>query len=164
MSGSRFAWTTVGVLAMTCLSAGQAHARMMFGTEEKIRVIQPTKDPQFNLCHKVRTYFFLAGCYVKDDGYVLQKVGDSGNYFSLTPDQIQQLQTTGDLPTPLPAYSLSIFDYLFGYSNWIILAIFVGIPLVKGAWDAMRSKPAEAPPPSVPNADTPVAPPDAGPG
>src|SRR5262249_48914939 len=90
------------------------------------------------------TYFFFAGCYVTDGGYVLQKVGDSKSYIPLDAAMIQQLQQDGTLPTPLPPYSLSFWDYLFGYSNWIILGFVVGIPLTKWAWTKTRGKPAES--------------------
>jgi hypothetical protein len=112
----------------------------MFGTDERVREIQPTKDPQYKLCYKSSTYFFLAGCYVTDDGYVLQKVGESKAYIVLDAGRIRQLQQEGVLPTPLPPYSLSFSDYLVGYSNWIILGFVVGILFIKWAWTKRRRK------------------------
>ena len=112
--------------------------KMMFGTDESIRTIEQTKDPEYNLCYKTSIYFFVAGCYVKDDGYVLQKVGESKSYMTLTPELKEQLQSSGILPNPLPPYSLSFFDYLFGYSNWIILAVVIGIPAFNGLVAKLR--------------------------
>ena len=149
---AQWAWIVIGAVVMSALSAGQAQAGgLMFGTDEQIRKIQPTKDLKYTLCHKVRTYFFIAGCYVKDDGYVLQKAGDSEKYMSLTPALIELLQQEGELPTPLPGYSLSFVDYLFGYSNWIILALLIGIPIGKAAWDKAWARRADTIQPSQPN-------------
>ncbi|MCY2963568.1 MAG: hypothetical protein NT069_07955 [Planctomycetota bacterium] len=127
------------VLLASILATSEAEAgKFKFGTDETIRTIQPTNSKEFNLCHKVSTYFFVAGCYVKDDGYVLRKPDDKKSYIPLNEIQIQQLQREGELPDPLPKYSLSFFDYLFGYSNWIILAGVIGYSIVQrvrtGSW------------------------------
>lgn len=124
---------------VTCAAAGMiwlslspdyVHAGMMnFGTEEEIHEIQPTRDPNFTLCHKVRTYFFVGGIYVADDGYVLQKKGQYG-YYPLDAARIRALQEEGVLPTPLPPYSLSLWDRLCGYSLWIGLVFVIGIPIL----------------------------------
>ncbi len=141
MTGKPFAWVLLCLIVL--LSTGQVQAGgMMFGTDETIHVIQPTKNPKYELGYKTSIYFFIAGCYVKDEGYALREVGDTKSYISLTDADIRKLQQEGMLPNPLPAYSLSFWDYLFGYSNWIILAVFVGIPALKGLWD--KKKQAEA--------------------
>ncbi len=93
----------------------------------------------------------MAGCYVTDEGYVLQKVGDTKSYIPLDAAKIRQLQQEGTLPDPLPRYALSFWDYLFGYSNWIILGFVIGIPVVKSAWTKARGKPANTQPPELPD-------------
>ncbi len=163
MSGRQFVWAVAGFAAVMSLSAGQAQAgKMMFGTDETIHTIQPTRDPQYELCYKTSIFFAIAGCYVTDDGYVIRKIGEPGKYIPLTPALIQQLQQEGELPTPLPKYSLSVFDYVFGYSNWIILAFIFGIPSAKWAWRKARPAPADVPPPTKPSAELGAAP-DRGP-
>ncbi len=108
--------------------ASEAQAgKMRFGPDERIRTIQVTNDPEWVLCYKLSTYFFVAGCYVTDDGYVLRRAGETRSYTKLTPELIKTHQASGMLPNPLPPYSLSILDYVFGYSNWIVLAVVVGI-------------------------------------
>ena len=113
----------VGVAAGLWHSAGCARAGGMFGPSETVRHIAPTRDPQYVLGHKVYTYYFVLGCYARDDGYVLQQVGVKDQYVPLDAEKIRQLQKQGVLPTPLPAYSLGIWDYLLGYSNWVLLAV-----------------------------------------
>lgn len=158
MNGRQLAWVATGVILLSGLPVSQAQAgRVMFGTDESIHLIQPTKNWKYSLCYKTSTFFFLAGCYVTDDGYVLQKAGELDGYAPLTSEMIQQLQQVGELPTPLPQYSLSFFDYLIGYSNWIILAFFLGIPAGKWAWGKLHTKPTEQGPPSPPTAEKDVA-------
>ena len=128
MSRRSLAGVLIGLGAALCPSVGFAQ---MMGMDEHMHEIQPTKDPQYILSYKTSTFFFIAGCYVKDDGYVLQPVGETNKYISLDSTTIQQLQQEGTLPTPLPTYSLSIWDYLIGYSNWIILAVIVGVVVLR---------------------------------
>jgi hypothetical protein len=123
----------LAVLALMLASASDAQARVMFGADETIHIIGPTNDPEVNLGYLTSTYFLLAGCYVEDKGYVLTKKGDRKTYQPLDDKLKAELQAAGILPNPLPAYKLGIFDYLLGYSLWIILAFVVGIPLVKKA-------------------------------
>jgi hypothetical protein len=117
------AWLTISLLG-----AGAAHAKMMFGNDESIHFIQDVdlkyQDKALYLAHKVSTQFFLAGIYVKDDGYVLGIKGEDKRYFSMPGgDALERYQKQGLLPNPLPPYSLGFFDYLFGYSLWIILVV-----------------------------------------
>jgi hypothetical protein len=96
MTVKQSAWVVVGVVTMVVMAPGRAQAAgMMFGKDEKIHVIQSTNDPEFNLCYKTTIFFFVAGCYVTDDGYVLQKKGDTKKYIPLTPAAIEQLQKQG---------------------------------------------------------------------
>ena len=103
-----------------------AHASMMFGGDDNIHVIQeldligPENKPM-QLAHRVTLHFFVAGIYTSDEGYVLIQKGNSEIYYSLTPDLLKTYQDEGTLPNPLPAYAIPIWDYLFGYSLWIIV-------------------------------------------
>lgn len=155
MSGKQWAVVVVGVVISVLQSAGYARAgALQFGTDERVRAIQPTKDPRYKLAYKVTIYFFVAGCYVTDGGYVLQNVNGPKSYISLDAAMIQQLQREGTLPTPLPPIPwISYWDYLYGYSNWLILGFVVGILLTKWAWARARGKQAEARPTDRSNAE-----------
>lgn len=147
MKSKQYAYFVAGVVMVGMLQAGPAQAgKVRFGTHETINTIQITNNPQYNLGYKTRIYFFFAGCYLKDDGYVLQKVDDTKSYISLNTAQIRELQQDGMLPTPLPTYSISFLDYLIGYSNWIVL----GITIVS-MWVQSQSKPDKAPPTDKPS-------------
>jgi hypothetical protein len=117
------AWLTISFL-----SPNTANAKLMFGKDETIHFIQDVdlkyQDKALYLAHKVSTQFFLAGLYVNDDGYVLGIKGEDKRYFSMPGgDALERYQKQGLLPNPLPPYSLGFFDYLFGYSLWIILVV-----------------------------------------
>ena len=86
----------------------------------------------FNLGYRITTYRFILNVRIKNNGYVLQNVGEKDTYIPLDTAFIEELQEAGELPTPLPEYSLSFFDYLFGYSLWIVVGIILAIPL--GKW------------------------------
>jgi hypothetical protein len=131
----------VGLVILLGAASNANAARGKIGTDVTIRQIQPTNHPQYILCYKISTVYFIAGCYVTDDGYVLQKGGESNEYYPLDPATIQKLQHEGVLPTPLPKYALSIFDYAIGYSNWIILAFAGAVPFFKWATAKMRKGP-----------------------
>jgi hypothetical protein len=144
MSKTQLAGVLIGLGVAFCHPTGYAQARVKFGTDERIRDLQPTEDPQYTLGYKVRTYFFFAGCYVKDDGYVLHRTGALDEYIPLDAAKIEQLQKEGILPSPLPTYSLSFWDYFFGYSNWIILAFVIGVSLIQWARTKAKKRPVPA--------------------
>lgn len=64
--------------------------------------------------------------WVKDDGYVLRVENDAHVYYPW-PDA-----------DPLPPYSISIGDYLFGYSLWLVIAFEIAFALVKRALTKRR--------------------------
>jgi tetratricopeptide (TPR) repeat protein len=115
-----------------------AHAvKVQFGATEYLVSIQPLdlKDKDgaaLYLGYKYSHHSFLAPYYTSDDGYILGIVGRQ-SYYKLDAAEISRLQKSGQLPTPLPTYQLSIWDYVFGYMLWIILA---GIALF--TWLSMR--------------------------
>lgn len=100
---------------------------MAFGWDETIDCIQDVElkgaeDEPLCVAHKTSKLFVIAGVYVRDDGYVLRKRDDLHSYYPW-PDaqQVATWQGSGSLPTPLPSYSVSVADYLFGYSLWLII-------------------------------------------
>jgi hypothetical protein len=130
---------------------------MMFGTREEVDCIQNVSFKGHDgealcLAHKTSMVFFVGGLYAQDDGYVLRPQGVSGRYYTLSAAEVKELQGTGDLPTPLPAYHISALQYLLGYSLWIAIAV----ALVLGVWSKRRTgkrlarlaqeKPSEGPP------------------
>src|SRR5262245_18040718 len=119
-----------------------AHAKVMFGKDETIHFLQDVKltgpnQEALYLGYMTAIQFFLAGLYVWDEGYVLGVKGDSKKFFHMpTGDELKGFQQRGLLPDPLPPYSLSFFDYLFGYSLWIVVAVVV----LWGVFDWQRKK------------------------
>lgn len=120
-----------------------AHAKLplFFGDQdyfEDIESVQPIKDGRdtYKFGYRVSIKWFLAGVYVKDEGYVLS---NANTYIPLNAEMIAELQAMGELPNELPAYSLPADYYLKGYSLWIIIAGFVIFGLIK----SRKKKPAE---------------------
>lgn len=124
------------LMAFSLVSSADA-GKMMFGKDESLTSIgEPFEVPgegRFSLGHKVTKTFFIAGVWVTDDGYVLLPEGSSGRYITLTDGMKSELQAAKLLPDPLPGYSLSTWDYLFGYSLWIVMA---GV----GLWTVVEEK------------------------
>lgn len=122
----------VALVLLLVVLAGEARAWTPFGTVENITRMEdvglstPEGEPLY-LGHKTSTVYFILGVYVSDDGYVLgvrskpAYIGDMP-----PPDVLARLQQQGQLPKPLPPYHLSIGDYLWGYSLWIVLAVIAG--------------------------------------
>jgi hypothetical protein len=111
-----------------------------FGWDDSVRKIQDIHGTDFVLCHRVGTYFFIAGVYVTDCGYVLQDKNVRDKYAPLDPEQVREWQRKGMLPTPLPAYSLTFMDYLFGYSLWIFVLIVVSLTALEEVWRRKRGR------------------------
>lgn len=120
--------------------------KLMFGWDDKITCIQPvgvTGQDGEALClaHKHSKLFVAAGVYVRDDGYVL---GDPAHQDRFYPwpeaQQVKAWQSAGLLPDPLPSYSISAFDYAFGYSLWIIIAGMIAWALAKRALTRRRQE------------------------
>ena len=123
--------------------------RLMFGKQESINEIQdiPLQGPEGEdliLGYRTSSYFVGAGVYLKDDGYVLGVKGEDA-YFPLEQEYISELQAAGDLPEPLPAYSIALLDYAFGYSLWIIIVGIVFYEFIKRRLFPKNSHDAHAP-------------------
>ena len=121
-------WRLVPLLILALLASSPAQA-YRFGTDESIHKIQDVtlkgpEDEKLFLGYMTRTRWFLAGLYVEDAGYVLGVEGPGKRYFNMpTGEQLAGFQRNGFLPDPLPGYSISAFDYIFGYSLWWALAL-----------------------------------------
>ncbi|MEO6950443.1 MAG: hypothetical protein ABI321_01415 [Polyangia bacterium] len=106
---------------------------LAFGTDDDLTCLTGNfmgpHDTQVCLASKISLHFFGAGIYVSDGGYVLKVQGEK-SYYSLSPERIEQLQQAHAVPTPLPPYHVSVFQYAFGYSLWIIV---VGMFIAAGA-------------------------------
>lgn len=120
----------LGAMFAFSLPAQAKGLPVYFGESDELNKIEGTTPikmdrEQFSLGY--RTYFkwFVAGVYVKDEGYVLIDHSDNA-YVPLDEEDIKQLQEEKTLPTPLPQYSLSAVDYLKGYSLWLIIIALAG--------------------------------------
>jgi len=111
---------------------------MLFGTQDDLNCIVdiPLKGPsseQLCLGFKVSMHFFIGGIYASDDGYILKIKNEKSYYPMPTGQELSEFQANGMIPSPLPTYSVPVFDYLFGYSLWIIIGIM-------GLWAAIAYK------------------------
>jgi hypothetical protein len=126
------------VWASTALATPALAAKLRFGPIEHLHKIQDTaiKSPKgeaLYLGHLHTHHSFILPYYMTDDGYVLGVVGEKG-YYPLGPDLLKRLQAQKVLPDPLPPYSLSWIDYIFGYILWFALAgiaIAIAYPYLK---------------------------------
>ncbi len=128
-----------------------AHAgAMMFGTDDNIHPITdvsvtgPEGQPM-QLAHRVSLHFFVAGIYTTDEGYVLVEKGKTDLYYTLTPELIAEYQASNSVPNPLPAYKIPLWDYLFGYSLWLIVASLILFYVIKDKFFSKKETPENKP-------------------
>ena len=119
---------------------------MLFGTQDDLNCIVdiPLKggaNEPLCLGFKVSMHFFIGGLYVSDEGYVLRVKTDSKSYYPMPSGQeLADFQLNGMIPSPLPSYSVPVFDYLFGYSLWIILGVMGAFAAIKHALNKRKVK------------------------
>ena len=106
-------------------------AGFMFGAKEEVDKIQDIEGTNYKLSHKYTLYFFIAGVYLSDDGYILQDKTAFDTYYPHSDEAIRDFQTKGLLPSSLPKYSIPLIEYLFGYSLWIVIALSAAWPSLK---------------------------------
>ena len=116
----------------------------LFGLKETLHCIQDVtlkgrNGEELCLAYKTSGYFFFAGVYLSDDGYVL-KVKRADLYYPLTESNLKEYRAAGYLPAQLPPYKVAIGDYLFGYSLWILLAASVIYDYIKRRVSAYRAR------------------------
>lgn len=109
---------------------------LLFGTEDDLNCIvdiplKGASNEALCLGFRVSLHFVGAGIYTSDEGYILRPKNDSKSYYPMpTGDELADYQAHGMIPSPLPSYSVPVWDYLFGFSLWIIIGImgaFAGI-------------------------------------
>jgi len=118
-----------------------ARTTLRFGTDDTIKEIQELPGTNYKLCYHYHIYYFIAGLYLANDGYVLTENPDptkqrfltdpaANKYISLTKEKTNELQQAGLLPNPLPKYSIPTGAYVEGFSMWgISLLTFVSLSL-----------------------------------
>lgn len=134
--------------ALFCLPSVHAQAgqnslalgTLLFGSKDEVDTIREIEGTDYKLCHKYTLHFFMAGIYLSDGGYVLQKKGEFNSYYPLSEERIKELQREGALPSPLPKYSIPLIQYAFGYSLWIITAFVVAGPTLRHVMRRMMGK------------------------
>lgn len=99
--------------------------KALFGKQEDLTCImdvavQGAQGEPLCLAYKTTTFHFVAGVHLRDDGYVL-KVKAKDAFYPLTQAMLHEQQDSGGLPTPLPAYSISLGAYAWGYFLWIAI-------------------------------------------
>ncbi|TAI47340.1 tetratricopeptide repeat protein [Flagellimonas allohymeniacidonis] len=112
--------------------ASAKRVKGLFGKSERIKRISDVdiKGPNgedLYLAYKTTSQFFFMGVYMTDDGYVLGVSKNFGTYYPLDEEKIAAFQASGNLPDPLPDYGIPFTDRLWGFSLWILLAVFAGI-------------------------------------
>jgi hypothetical protein len=109
-----------------------------FGDDDTIHKIQDVdikspKGDQLYLGYRTTTTYFILGVYLKKGGYVLADRHNTDNsYYPLSERMISDFQATGSLPKPMPKYELTIVDYLFGYSLWVLIFVIAAYYAIKG--------------------------------
>jgi len=114
----------------------------MFGTQDSFDCVVPKtfqgpNHDQVCLASKVSLHFVGAGVYLSDEGYVL-KVSGKEEFYSLTPANLKDLQSAQLIPDPLPPYHIAWYQYVIGYSLWIIIGIVVLISLLQRFFGKLR--------------------------
>lgn len=131
------------------LSAAPAYAaKMLFGTKDYLNRLQDTDIKGANgealyLGYIISHHSLIAPYSMTDRGYVLGVVGQPDRFYPLDAATIARLQGQRLLPTPLPPYSPSAFDYIFGHLAWIILAGIIaslGLGAVRNAAQRKRAQ------------------------
>ena len=111
-----------------------ARASFQFGTDDTITKIQELPGTNYELCYHYHIYYFIAGLYLVNDGYVLTEKPDptkqkvltdpvENRYLPLSKEKTTELQKAGLLPNPLPKYSIPTSAYVEGFLLWPILLI-----------------------------------------
>lgn len=117
--------------------------KLLFGKDETttcivdIAAVGRDHEP-LCLAYKTTKTFIAAGVWMKDDGYVLRPRAESvsghgkGLYYPLSSHDITLMQQDGDLPTPLPAYSIPATEWAAATSLYWIVALVVLFSAVVG--------------------------------
>ena len=108
-----------------------------FGKSEQLKCLDgiekfqiDAQEGNIEVCFaaKIVTQNVFAPINIKVDSYVLAAENDT--YYNLSKEDISYLQTSGELPDPLPKYELSSTELFWG-SFGIIIFLFVGVGTLK---------------------------------
>ncbi len=121
---------TFALVTFALSFASSAHAGV-FGYDEEVVEIGQIEGGRLRIGYKTTALYFFAGVYLSNDGYVLIKGDDVASCTRLDDKKIRTMQASGQLPTPMPKYSIGLGRYLWGYSLWVILFLLALIPFVK---------------------------------
>ena len=118
----------LAVFTFMAVSGQHAHAKLFFGTQDKIHHLQDlnVKGPggeALYLGFLTSTHAFLLPYTMSDGGHVLGVRGVSDKYYKLPNERIELMQRGGLLPNPLPVYQRTTLDYVWGYALWPVLLI-----------------------------------------
>ena len=114
-------------------------ARLAFGVDEKLECIadvalEGPKGEALCLGYKKATRMIGGPVWVSDDGYVLIDKASMSSYFDMPQGaELTAMQQEGLIPDPLPAYSLTIGDYVIGTITWWIFGV-MGLVMLFGHW------------------------------
>jgi len=86
------------------------------------------------LANKKTSYWFILGVWVSNET-VINISHDT--YIPLTDENlVSSLQSADILPGKIPEYSLSLIDYLLGYSSWIFIFLSISFYFVKRSFSS----------------------------
>lgn len=120
--------------------------QLYFGKQEEVRCIadvggRGAAGEPLCVAYKTTTFFVGAGVHLRDDGYVLRaRTGPTDRYYPLDATKVQEMQGAGELPTPMPPYSIALADYAWGNLLWLIAGMLMVSGAVRRAWRARRQR------------------------
>lgn len=141
-SGLLIAITALFILVLPS-SEANARGSLRFGDDSTIHFIKELtvkgpKSEELSLGYKTTTKNFALPYYLQKDGYVLKVKGTDGFYI-LNDKLIRDMQGKGQLPSPLPPFTLSWVDYVFGYLLWVVIAGLLLWGLISMLWKKRTS-------------------------
>ena len=139
----KWIWVLICVVGIGFCAQVEGGA-MSFGKQDLVHKIQDVnflgpEGQQLYLGYRTTSLHFIAGVYLIEQGYVLGIKNNKEVYYPLSPKEIAELQASKDLPTPLPEYHLSFWDYFFGYSLWFIIPTTFLYAFLKDGFDKWRA-------------------------
>jgi len=122
------------VFSASMLNLSHAKGGLRFGTDIRTHhIIELEKDGNEEtsyLGYYTETEWFGLGVGIEDKGYIIGIKGQD-KFVPLNEDLKRAMQEKGFLPMSLPEYKISMIDYIFGYSLYIVI---IGILL----WGGMQ--------------------------
>ena len=139
-----FSWIFIFILILSIIAFDRLFPVNFGGSDVVHRLenisLKGPKGEHLYIGYKTSAFYFIAGIYIKDDGYVLGVLNKyafivlpgtkeareyrsaTGHYYPFPNEKdLLDHQNKGDMPNSLPEYSILTEDYLKGYSLWLIL-------------------------------------------